>query len=187
MPLISLVCHPTPRGCWAGWEGTRVRVSGTARSPRPVLRARCPPAPPQTPARPARPLRASMTDRLWRVESAALAVAARPGTAAFQALTRQLPPEPTCRARAAGAPVSSPGTCGNSAYFDFLALQVFPLMPARAATLLRRPGGQWEAHPGHSALPPTHPASPVPARPAPIAPELGFVFSRFHVVIFFLP
>ena len=50
MHLISLVRHPTPRGCWAGWEGTRVRVSGTARSPRPVLRAWCPPAPPQTPA-----------------------------------------------------------------------------------------------------------------------------------------
>ena len=60
MHLISFVRQLTPHGCWVGWEGTRVRVSGTARSPRPVPRARCPPGPPHSRAWPSRPLRASI-------------------------------------------------------------------------------------------------------------------------------
>ena len=70
------------------------------------------------------------------------------------------------RARCTGAAVSSPGHKGTLA--DLGALD-FTGTPPHAARLLGWLGGHQGACLGHGALPPTRPASLVPASPAPDA------------------
>ena len=117
----------------------------------------------------ARPLRVVMLDSLWRPNPAAWAVAARPATASFWSQVAGSSPGLAGRAPGAEAAATRPSSLVLSADFDFRALQAFPSMTMRAATLLRRPGGYPESRLGHGVLRLTPPASPAPATPTPVA------------------